>query len=77
MINFNFIPQSIFFVLGGCQKLLKNIDFPVDLEIPKDILSNSKHKYGVRYVLNLLFSQLFVQESLKLKMLIFIQAANL
>ena len=31
---------------GGCQKLLKNIDFPVDLEIPKDILSNSsKNKY--------------------------------
>ena len=31
---------------AGCQKLLKNIDFPVDLEIPKDILSNnSKNKY--------------------------------
>ena len=31
---------------SGCQKLLKNIDFPVDLEIPKDILSNnSKNKY--------------------------------
>jgi ubiquitin carboxyl-terminal hydrolase 10 len=24
---------------GGCQKLLKNIDFPVDLEIAKEILS--------------------------------------
>jgi ubiquitin carboxyl-terminal hydrolase 10 len=24
---------------GGCQKLLKNIDFPVDLEIARDILS--------------------------------------
>lgn len=31
---------------AGCQKLLKNIDFPVDLEIPRDILSsNSKNKY--------------------------------
>ena len=24
---------------GGCQKLLKNIDFPIDLDISKDILS--------------------------------------
>merc|ERR1711994_1181234 len=31
---------------SGSQKLLKNIDFPVDLEIPKEILSNnSKNKY--------------------------------
>ena len=31
---------------NGCQKLLKNIDFPVDLEISRDILSpNSKNKY--------------------------------
>lgn len=31
---------------AGCQKLLKNIDFPVDLEIPKEILSaNSRNKY--------------------------------
>ena len=31
---------------AGCQKLLKSIDFPVDLEIPKEILSsNSKSKY--------------------------------
>merc|ERR1719300_1190129 len=30
---------------NGCQKLLKNIDFPVDLEISKDILSsNSQYK---------------------------------
>lgn len=34
---------------GGCQKLLKNIDFPVDLEIPKDILSpQSRGKYSAR-----------------------------
>ena len=34
---------------NGCQKLLKNIDFPVDLEINKDILSpNSKNKYPVK-----------------------------
>ena len=31
---------------SGSQKLLKNIDFPVDLEIPKEILSsNSRNKY--------------------------------
>lgn len=31
---------------AGCQKLLKNIDFPVDLEIARDILSlNGKNKY--------------------------------
>jgi len=34
---------------AGCQKLLKNIDFPVDLEIPRDILSNnSKNKYHTK-----------------------------
>ena len=31
---------------GGCQKLLKVVDFPVDLEIPREILSlNSRNKY--------------------------------
>ena len=31
---------------AGCQKLLKNIDFPIDLEIPKEVLSpNSRSKY--------------------------------
>ena len=31
---------------SGSQKLLKNIDFPVDLEIPREILSsNSRNKY--------------------------------
>merc|ERR1712038_734172 len=34
---------------NGCQKLLKNIDFPVDLEINKDILSsNSRSKYPTK-----------------------------
>ena len=34
---------------NGCQKLLKNIDFPVDLEISKDILSsNSRYKYPTK-----------------------------
>ena len=34
---------------NGCQKLLKNIDFPVDLEINKDILStNSRNKYPTK-----------------------------
>ncbi|CAB4069129.1 USP10 [Lepeophtheirus salmonis] len=34
---------------GGCQKLLKRIDFPVDLEIAKEILSpNSKTKYHAK-----------------------------
>jgi ubiquitin carboxyl-terminal hydrolase 10 len=31
---------------GGCQKVLKTIDFPVDLEVPKEIVSiNSRNKY--------------------------------
>jgi hypothetical protein len=30
---------------GGCQKLLKDIEFPEDLKIPWDFLSNS-NKYG-------------------------------
>ena len=34
---------------NGCQKLLKNIDFPVDLEINRDILSsNSRNKYPTK-----------------------------
>ena len=34
---------------NGCQKLLKNIDFPVDLEINRDILSsNSRSKYPIK-----------------------------
>jgi len=34
---------------GGCQKLLKHIDFSSDLDISKDLLSpNQKNKYNVR-----------------------------
>ena len=34
---------------GGCQKVMKAVDFTVDLEIPKDILSiASKNKYTAK-----------------------------
>ncbi|XP_046898190.1 ubiquitin carboxyl-terminal hydrolase 10 isoform X1 [Hypomesus transpacificus] len=34
------LKRFVFEKTGGCQKLVKNIDYPVDLEISKDILSS-------------------------------------
>ena len=34
---------------GGCQKVMKAVEFSVDLEIPREILSlNSKNKYTTK-----------------------------
>ena len=39
---------------GGCQKLLKNIDFPIDLDISKDILSpNSRLVFSFFQILTI------------------------
>ena len=46
LVTFRFVYDG---TTGGCQKVMKAVDFSVDLEIPRDILSiASKNKYTTK-----------------------------